>query len=111
MYSIEASPAFKLSLERLMSFLERKYSAELAKTTKKQIKSNIKSTLVQQPFLAPVSPRLLDMGIEVYRLLIIDNHNLVFYKVHEESKTVSLLAVMDSRQSIENLLYEIMISL
>ncbi len=111
MYSLEASPAFKISLDRLTSFLERKYSSEVAEKTKKQIKSKVKSVLAKRPFSAPISPRLLEMGIDSYRQLMIDEHNLVFYRVNDETKVVSLLAVMDSRQSIENLLYEVMISL
>jgi toxin ParE1/3/4 len=111
MYSLEVSPAFKLSLDRLTSFLERKYSPEIARQTKKQIKFKAKSVLSERPFSVPVSPRLLEMGIDSYRQLIVDDHNLVFYRINEEKRVVSLLAVMDSRQSIESLLYEVMISL
>jgi toxin ParE1/3/4 len=109
MYSIEASPAFKITLNRLLAFLERKYSVELAKHTKTSIKSKVKTTLSHQPLSAPISPRLLELGIAEYRQLVIDDHNIVFYKVDKALKIVTLLAVMDARQSIEKLLFEVML--
>ncbi len=37
--------------------------------------------------------------------------DLVFYRADEESKTVALLAIMDGRQSVETLLYEVVVLL
>ena len=43
--------------------------------------------------------------------MLVAQHNLVFYRVDEEASKVVLIAVMDSRQSIEQLLYETMLVL
>ena len=53
------------------------------------------------------SERLLDLGVQEYRQLTVDEHNIVFYRVDTIRKKVILLAVMDSRQSIGKLLHEV----
>ena len=109
MYTISATPLFKTSLQRLKHFLTIKFSVDKATATIKLIKSKITSNLITQPCIAPISPRLLELGITHYRQYVIDEHNIVFYQINEKNKTVLLLAVMDSRQDIQKLLYELTI--
>ena len=109
MYKLSATPLFKLSLQRLKHFLIIKFNSNKATATLKLIKNKIECNLNSQPYIAPVSPRLLELGITDYRQYIIDEHNIVFYQVNEATKTVLLLAVMDSRQDIQKLLYELTI--
>jgi len=109
MYKVVASPAFKASLKRFRYFLENKYSKKLAADTVKTIRQKIELNLEQNPKIAPVSDRLIELGINRYRQYTIDEHNLVFYRVDEKEKTVLLLAVMDSRQSVEKVLFEVMV--
>ncbi len=106
-YQIAASPVFKLSLQRLSFFLEKKYSKDLAVKTKKSLRQAIERKLISNPLSAPISERLVELGITSYRQLLVDKHNLVFFKVDEKQQTVLLLAVIDSRQSIQKLLYEV----
>lgn len=109
MYEIVASPVFKLCLQRLVHFLSLKFSPKLALETKQLIKNSVLENLSDNPYVAPISDRLVGLGIKEYRQYIIDQHNLVFYKVDEENRRITLLAVMDSRQSIQKLLSEVML--
>jgi len=109
MYDIVASPTFKLCLDRLVHFLTIKHSAKLALETKQTIKRAILQNLTDNPHIAPVSDRLIDLGIKRYRQFQVDKHNVVFYSLDEKNKKIVLLAVMDNRQSIQKLLSEVMI--
>ncbi len=109
MYKIVASPTFKLCLKRLVHFLTVKYSSKLAHITKQNIKKTIQDNLPDNPYIATISDRLIDLGIKDYRQYLIDDKNLIFYRVDEEKQTIVLLAVMDSRQSIQQLLSEVML--
>ena len=109
MYSIVTSEAFKISVQRFKAFLTYKYSDDFASETLFLIKQNIQNHLSAAPELAPISPRLLDIGITDYRQWSIDKHNLVFYKIEHTKKEVQLLALMDSRQNIQKLLLEVML--
>ncbi|PHS19606.1 MAG: hypothetical protein COA86_03960 [Kangiella sp.] len=109
MYKIVTTPVFKLCLNRLLHFLKSKYSAQLATDTKEQIKKAIIQKLSENPFVAPISERLIDLGITEYRQVMVDEQNIVFYRIDEDQKEVTLLAVMDSRQSIQKLLSEVVL--
>lgn len=109
MYEIIASTTFKLSLDRLIYFLEHKYSAQKAIATKGFIKKIIIENLSENPHIAPVSSRLVTLGIKDYRQYSIDEHNLLFYRIDDETKKVILSLIMDSRQSIQKLLHEVML--
>lgn len=106
-FSIVATPVFKITLARFHAFLTRKYSEAFASETQNKVKNHLKNHLTLHPLLGPPSDRLLEFGIKNYRQLLIDTHNIVFYKVDEEKKKVILLAIIDSRQNIEKLLYEV----
>lgn len=111
MYEIVATPAFKHCLNRLCFFLTKKYSDDFAKITKKKIKKTIQDNLSENPYIAPVSNRLLDIGIPDFRQYVLDDHNILFYQVDDELEQVRLIAIMDSRQSIQKLLSEILLLL
>lgn len=108
-YKIQASVEFRQSLDKLRRFLRRKYGNEFCVSQVATIKSAISTTLTTTPYVAPISERLLDLGIKEYRQWPVDSHNIVFYSVNEDLKQVELLAIMDARQSIEKLLYEILL--
>lgn len=105
-YLIQATPVFKITLQRLSAFLTKKYNAQKANAVIVAIKLQINQILSDNPHSAPVSERLAELGIADYRQLLVDQHNLVFFRVDEDSKLIVLLAIMDSRQSIEKLLFE-----
>ena len=109
MYQLIASPTFKLCLKRLVHFLERKYTPEKALQIKRNIQESVTKNLTHTPLIAPLSDRLLDLCITDYRQLLVGNHNLVFFRIDETNKKVILLAVMDSRQSIQKLLSEVLL--
>ena len=109
MYQIVATPTFKLCLDRLIHFLEIKYSPQKAQNTKSLSKNILAKNLSQNPHIAPVSNRLLEIGIRDYRQYAVDEHSLVFYRINENEKQVVLIAVMDSRQSIQKLLLEVLL--
>jgi len=109
MYEVVATPTFKLCLDRLIHFLEIKYSSQKALKTKSDIKKVLTENLSQNPHIAPVSNRLVDIGIRDYRQYPIDDHNMVFYRIDEARKRVVLVAVMDSRQSIQKLLQDVLL--
>ena len=108
-YKVQASVEFKQSLNKLKRFLRRKYGNEFCIQQVASLKSAISNTLTVNPYIVPVSERLLDLGIQEYRQWRVDQHNILFFKVDEDIKQVELLAVMDARQSIEKLLYEIIL--
>lgn len=109
MYEIVATPTFKICLDRLIHFLETKYSPQKARKTKSDIKKVLEENLSQNPHIAPVSNRLLDIGIRDYRQYPVDKHNMVFYRINEDKKQVVLIAVMDNRQSIQKLLLDVLL--
>jgi len=109
MYEIVATPAFKLCLDRLIHFLETRYSPQKARKTKSHIKKVLAKDLSKNPHIAPVSDRLIDIGITEYRQYAVDEHNMVFYRINESRKQVILLAVMDSRQNIQKLLLDVLL--
>ena len=108
-YAVVASPLFKLSQQRLRAFLTEQYSAALAKTTLAHIKHRIMQDLAAHPSVAPVSERLLALGIADYRQWQVDQHNMLFYQIDEAKKRIELLLLMDSRQSLQKLLFELML--
>ncbi len=111
MFTIVASDVFKHSVDRLDAFLSSRYGEEFAKKQKKLLRRAIEKKLSANPYIAPVSERLLALGLSEYRQWAVDKHNIIYFRVNEEKQQVELLAVMDSRQSIQKLLYEIMLLL
>ncbi|HEY0922955.1 hypothetical protein [Rheinheimera pacifica] len=108
-FAIVASPLFKLSQQRLAAFLTEKYSATLTQNTLMNIKQRIKQDLATHPTLAPISERLLALGIADYRQWQVDQHNLLFYRLDEQKQRIELLLLMDSRQNLQKLLFELML--
>ncbi|WP_194756323.1 hypothetical protein [Aliidiomarina indica] len=106
-YSIVASPVFRVSLVRFRSFIEHNYSAALAEGVVTKIKTKIKQQLSANPSIAPISERLLNLGIADYRQWCVDDFNLVFYRVDEVNHQVELLALISAKQSIRKLLFEV----
>lgn len=106
-YIIVASPLFKLSLQRLKAFLTAAASEQLATTTLADIQQQISQHLPTLPALASISERLLELGIPDYRQWQLDKHNLLFYRINEAEQRIELLLVMDSRQSLRKLLFEL----
>lgn len=106
-YKIVASPIFKISLQRLVYFLAHKHSNKRAQLIKKNIRQKIEQDLIKNPKIAPISNRLIELGISQYRQYSLDEHNILFYQLDELNHTINLLAVIDSRQDIQKLLYEI----
>jgi toxin ParE1/3/4 len=108
-YALVASPLFKLSQQRLAAFLTKRYSSTLAGNTLANIRQRLKQDLAVQPRLAPISERLLALGITEYRQWQVDEHNIVFYRVDEQKQRIELLLLMDSRQNAPKLLFELML--
>ena len=109
MYEVVATSTFKLCLDRLIHFLEIKYSPQKAQKTKSHIKNILAKNLSGNPHIAPVSNRLLEIGIRDFRQYAVDEHNMVFYRINENKQRVILIAVMDNRQSIQKLLLEVLL--
>ena len=109
MYTVVTSDIFKHSLNRLHAFLGKKHGEEFARKQKILLRKNIESKLCVNPHIAPVSDRLLTLGMSEYRQWRIDEHNILYFKINEQSNQIELLAVMDARQSIQKLLFEIML--
>ena len=109
MYTVVASEVFKHSLNRLYAFLSKKYGEDVARKNKKALRNNIRRKLRANPHIAPVSDRLLALGMAEYHQWCIDEHNILYFKINEQNKQIELLAVMDARQSIQKLLFEIML--
>lgn len=106
-YKIKATPVFKLCLKKLDSFLARKFDQAVANEAKQTIKLRVITQLSSNPYSAPQSERLLELGLTEYRQLLVDNYNIVFFRVDESTKTVILLLVIDSRQDLKKLLFEV----
>lgn len=106
-FQVVYTPVFKKTLSRLWYFLSHNYSEELANDVREQIRKSINKKLAINPFLGSVSERLMSIGIKQYRQFLVAEHNLIFYKV-EKDKLV-ILAVMDTRQNISDVLYNAML--
>jgi len=110
LYEIVATPVFKITLRKLCNFLSMKYGAEIASQTRQTIRQRV-SLLPENPNLGLVSDRLEALGFSDYRQLSIDTHNIVYYRVNTVLDKIILVGVIDPRQSIEKLLYEVTIAL
>lgn len=108
-YKIKATLYFKLSTQRLRAFLSRKYSVKHGVSNNTELLEKVKEVLPEQPYIAPVSARLLALGISDYRQWAIDEHNIIFYRVDDKSAEITLLLVIDARQDIQKLLYELIL--
>lgn len=106
-YRIIASPVSRLSVQRLKGFLSHHYSTELAEKTLHEVQQKVGQALSKHPHIAPVSERLLELGVQHYRQWHIDQHNIVFYRLDGSRKVVELLLIMDARQSLRKLLFEV----
>ncbi|MGM0905242.1 MAG: hypothetical protein ACQEVQ_01770 [Pseudomonadota bacterium] len=105
-YAVVASTVFRLSLQRFRAFLTSKYSHSIALETIKSIRFRIETELPGKPEIAPISERFLGLGLTEYRQWVIDEHNLIIYKVNNPAAKIELLLIMDSRQSARKLLFE-----
>lgn len=106
-FKLVASPVFRISLNRFKAFLNARVGDESTTRVVENIKSRLKEDLEPNPYLAPISERLLALGLNEYRLFMIDEHNLVIYRVDELQHEIVLLLIMDSRQSLRKLLFEV----
>lgn len=106
-YAIKASPVFTLCVKKLNAFLTRKFGYSVADKAKRNIKHKVAQQLSDNPYSAPISERLSELGVLDYRQLQVDEHNIVFYRIEEDSKTVVLLLVIDARQGLGKLLFEL----
>ena len=106
-YTVIASPYFRQSLIRLNRFLATKFSQELATQNNAALQQKIAEVLPKQPNIAPISERLIGLGISSYRQWAIDGNNLIYYRVDTDNKQVVLLLAMDARQDIQKLLYDL----
>lgn len=106
-YRIVASGVFRLSVQRLKGFLSHQYSTELADKTLLEVQQKIGQALPKNPRIAPISERLLELGVQHYRQWHIDQHYIVLYRLDERRKAVELLLIMDARQSLRKLLFEV----
>lgn len=107
-FQVIYTPVFKSTLSRLCYFLSHNYSEELANNVREQIRNSINKKLAINRFLGAVSERLMSIGIKEYRQFMVAEHNLIFYKI-EKDKLV-ILAVMDTRQNISDVLYNAMLN-
>ena len=108
-YKVKASPYFRLSVQRLSAFLSRKYSAKHAMNNKKTLQEKITRILPDHPYIAPISSRLVELGISDFRQWAVDEHNIIFYRVADKEAEIILLLAMDGRQDIHKLLHELVL--
>nr|WP_136250291.1 type II toxin-antitoxin system RelE/ParE family toxin [Ningiella ruwaisensis] len=107
-FKLVYTPLFVNTLAKLQYFLSANYSEELALNTLNEIEQKIREVLHPNPFLGAVIPELQEIGICSYRKFIIDKHNVLFYKL--EDKSLIILAIMDMRQNINDVLYDALIA-
>tara|TARA_Y100001973_G_C5192238_1_gene331743 strand:- start:1248 stop:1475 length:228 start_codon:yes stop_codon:yes gene_type:complete len=71
------------------------------------VQHKIAQVLPKHPQVAPINERLLALGVQHYRQWHVDQHNIVFYRINEAKAVVELLLLMDARQSLRKLLFEV----
>lgn len=108
-YQLVATPVFKQSLKRLRQFLASHQGGDFAASNQCALQEKIARILPTQPRLAPVSERLAALGVVGYRQWFVDGHNVIFYRLDEAGERIILLLVMDSRQDIQTLLYDLLV--
>ncbi len=111
MIKITATHAFALSVARLRRFLSFRYSSEVADQTLSAAEAKVIRVLSEYPDIAPFSERLMTLGIGNYRQWQIDDHNLLFYSYDSATQTIELLLIIDSRQDIQQALFELSLRL
>ena len=107
MIKTTATHAFALSVARLRRFLSFRYSSELADQTLAKTEIKVAKVLTELPEIAPFSERLMVLGASDYRQWQIDDHNLLFYAYDQTAQTIELLFIIDSRQDLQQALFEL----
>lgn len=94
-------------MQRFRAFLTEKYGEHKAAKILIETQQCIRQHLPGTSEIAPISERLLALGITDYRQWQLDQHNILFYSVNQQQHQVELLLLMDSRQSLQKLLFEL----
>lgn len=101
-YKVKWLPSVLQDLTDIVDYIAHHSGVSLAVMIAERLIERIKS-LSQYPERGRIVPELKALGFHSYREVIVDHYRISFYI---EDKTVSLVAILDSRREIEEILFE-----
>lgn len=103
-YIVVYTPLFKQCLGRLKRFVAAKESSMAANKMQRAVEQLFDANFNDKALKQEACDRLVDLGINKFQQITVQKNQSVFYKV--EDKLIVVLAIVDKRQSITDLLYD-----
>ena len=100
-YKIYRTDTADAHIHKIVLYIAEKFGSDVALEKLDELKSNI-MMLANDPYIGE-EPRYTLLKRQGYRVLILDK-DLVFYKVDDSQKKVTVYAVVDQRQDYLNIL-------
>ena len=88
-------------IHKIVLYIAEEFGADIALQKLEELERQLK-LLADDPYIG-VEPRYMVLRRQGYKVLILEK-NLVFYKIDETNKTVTIYAVVDQRQNYLNII-------
>ena len=94
-YRVETTETADALIRRIILYIAEQFGNEVALRELDKMSAAIRQ-LEDNPFIG-IAPKYNVLKRQGYLVMILEK-NLIFYKVHEETKTVTIYAAVDQRQ-------------
>lgn len=94
-YRVETTETADALIRRIILYIAEQFGNEVALRELDKMSAAIRQ-LEDNPFIG-IAPKYNVLKRQGYLVMILEK-NLIFYKVHEEAKTVTIYAAVDQRQ-------------
>lgn len=94
-YEVVMTDTADAGIRKIIMYIASNFGNDVAREKLDELERNILS-LGENPYIG-TDPRYLVLKRQGYKVLILEK-DLIFYKIHEEAKTVIIYAVIDNRQ-------------
>lgn len=101
MYRILRTDTADSQLHQIILYIAENWGADVALEKLEEMEHRI-GELAENPYIG-TDPRYLVLRRQGYKVLILEK-DLVFYKISEEDRTVTVYAVVDQRQDYLNII-------
>ena len=100
-YSVIRTDTADAHIHKIILYIAEEFGKEVALKKLDELEEQI-MVLADNPYIG-MEPRYMVLRRQGYKVLVLEK-NLVFYKVDESKKVVTIYAVMDQRQDYLNIL-------
>lgn len=100
-YNVMRTDTADAHIHKIVLYIAEEFGADIALQKLEELERQLK-LLADDPYIG-VEPRYMVLRRQGYKVLILEK-NLVFYKIDETNKTVTIYAVVDQRQNYLNII-------